>query len=43
MINWERRDIWEQQDVEMIAWSYEIVDELLCHWIFNCTIEWRAI
>ena len=23
----------------MIAWSYEIVDELLCHWIFNCTVS----
>ncbi len=32
MINWERRDIWEQRDVKMIAWFYKIVDELLCHW-----------
>ncbi len=28
---------------EIVAWSYKIVNELLCHWIFNCTIEWRVI
>ncbi len=28
---------------EIVTWFYEIVDELLCHWIFNYMIEWWAI